>query len=153
MDNLDDEVLLREVLPLFSDEIVAAYLRDRSGSFAKILRAYDAAVSGGLGFDYCDVVARMYQRLYGLVADLSTRRLLLARLLDMGVSHNRWMVMRATVSLLAAVSNPAEAAMAREVLMLDRKSCRALKADLLEKVRLPFLRKAIEDACALDASG
>ncbi len=145
-DHLDDENLLTRVFPRLPDQVLDGYVEYFPGDFKDVLTAYDQAVSGGLPFEYCDVVARFYKKLYERVRDAPTRRLVLSRLLDMGVSHNRFFVMGLFLEMLSAIRDPAEAAIARDVLLADPRNCSKLEADLLDTVRLPLLREAVREA-------
>jgi hypothetical protein len=145
-DNLDDEILLQRAFVQLPENVVDAYVRHFPAQYREVLGAYDDAVSGNLPFEYCDVVARFYSKLYARFSDAATRRLLLGRLLDIGVSHNRFFVMDVVAKMLAAIKDPAEAAVARDVLLQHPYECRNLKDRLLSEVRLPILRQAIKEA-------
>lgn len=147
-----DEPLLRDILPTLPDDVLHEYVSRMWVGFREVLVAYDEAVSGGLAWEYCDVVARFYLRIYPQV-DNDTRRLLISRLLDMGVGHNRFYVMNATVDLLAGIQDPAEAAAGRQALLADPHSTTKLKNDLLAAVKLPLLRAAIEEATSPGQQG
>jgi hypothetical protein len=145
-DNLEDEILLRRVFPQLPDNVLDAYVRQFPGDFAVVLRAYDEGASGGLAFEYCDVVARFYSSLYPRFRDTATRKLLLGRLLDIAVSHNRFFVMDVVTGMLARIQDPAEAAVARDVLLEHPYECRRMKDRLLSEIRLPLLRNAVQAA-------
>jgi serine/threonine protein kinase len=147
-DNSDDEILMLRLFPRLPDALLHAYINYFPAEFRGVLRAYDASVSGGLPFEYCDVVAGFYRTLYAHFVDGPTRRLLLGRLLDMGVSHNRFFVMNVVAGILAAIHDPAEAVAARDAIREHPDACRRMNDQLMAEVRLPILRGAIEAAVA-----
>jgi hypothetical protein len=151
-ENLGDETLLMRGFALLPEEVLDAYIRHLEIPFKTVLHAYDDVVRGGLPFEYCDVVCRFYRRLYERFTDTASRKLLLTRLLEMGVSHNRFFVMNTFVDMVAAIENPAEAAIARDVLDSHPRQCSELRDDLLEAVRMPMLRTAIEEAATRSTS-
>jgi hypothetical protein len=142
--NLDDELLLRGTFARLPDNVLDAYVNYLRTPFRRVLGAYDEAVSGALAFEYCDVVAGFYRKLYGLFTDAPTRKLLLGRLLEIGVSHNRFFVMDVVMDILGGMSSPSEAAMARDVLAEHEYECGVLKERLLAELRLPLLRETVE---------
>lgn len=143
-DNLDDELLLRGTFPRLPPHVLSAYLRSIPASFKAVLRAYDDAVSGSLGFEYCDVVANFYSSLYRQITESSVREVLLTRLVEMGVSHNRFHVMGAVARIVGSADDAGEVVMVRDVLLNHRDECRAL-ASYLSDVRVPLLRQVIDD--------
>ena len=151
--NRGDELLLRVTFVGLPDNVLHAYVSYLRTPFQRVLRAYDEAVSGALAFQYCDVVATFYRKLYGLFTDVRTRKLLLGRLLEIGVSHNRFFVMDVVMDILGGISSPSEAAVARDVLLEHPHECCELKERLLAKVHLPILRQAIQQAASADDDG
>lgn len=57
------------------------------GAHARVRRHIKA--DGDLPFDYCDTVADFLQFAFGVTTDLAVHRLIITRLLEVGVSHNR----------------------------------------------------------------
>jgi len=148
--NRGDELLLRGTFARLPDNVLDAYVKYLRTPFLGVLKAYDEAVSGALAFEYCDVVATFYRKLYGVFTDVPTRKLLLGRLLKLGVSHNRWFVQGVVTDILAGITDAREAAVARDVLLQHQSECRQLKERLLVEVRLPILRQAIQQAASAD---
>ncbi len=150
-ENLHDELLLTGTFARLPDRVLDAYVRHLSTPFRRVLRAYDEAVTGSLAFEYCDVVATFYSKLYAMFGDRGTKRLILSRLLEIAVSHNRFFVMGVVVDMLAGITNAAEAALAREVLLEHPYECQQLRGRLLNDLRLPLLRQAVKEASQEDA--
>lgn len=115
----EDEALFRKVFPRLPKELIAMYMDDLDGEFKSTLAVYDGHVSVGLPFDYCDVVANFYARIFRRTDDLALQRKVLARLIDIGASHNRWHVGDVVADLLAEVDDTSTAMMAAEVIEGD----------------------------------
>lgn len=118
----EDEELYLAVVPQFDAALIKAALREAPNEFRGVVAIYDAFVSGGLPFEYCDVVANLYRRIYSATNDLTLRQLLLVRLLDMGRSHNRWHVRDVVAAILAAAKETSEVMMVVDVVRSRRPS-------------------------------
>lgn len=103
-------------LPALPQYMRDAYMSMLSGDFAWTLRTFDAHVSGGLPFDYCDRVADLYSAIYRGTSDVGLKRVLLGRLWEMGAMHNRWYVGQVVAGLLSGAQNPTDVAVAEEVI-------------------------------------
>jgi eukaryotic-like serine/threonine-protein kinase len=114
--NRNDEELYRKVLPRLPDDLVARYMDELGDRFKEALRAFDEHVSGGLPFSYCDVVADFYAGIWSRTEDVELRRLVLARLIEMGAWHNRWYVGGVVARLLASIDDVGTAMLAAEVI-------------------------------------
>jgi serine/threonine protein kinase len=111
-----DEELLYRAFPRVPDLLIEQLLDDHPEAFDLVLKTYDNYVSGALPFDYCDVVANFYRRVYRNTTSEVHRRLILERLVRLGPSHNRWHVGEVVGSLLAEIAEKPEADMAADVL-------------------------------------
>jgi hypothetical protein len=125
-------------------EALQVYVEEFGPSFRTVLDRFDEAVSGGLPFSYCDVVANFYSRVFDISKDRDIRRLVLVRLLDMGVSHNRFHVQGVFCRLVECLEDPADLAMLRSVLQADAYSTRKMKGDLLSLHLPPMIRSTVE---------
>ena len=92
VDNTEDTGVLLEVLPAIPDPLLAAIFRKRSDDLDPVMKRYDDAVSGGLSFEYCDVVANFYEKVFNFTPSRELKELVLRRLPIMGYAHNRWHV-------------------------------------------------------------
>jgi serine/threonine protein kinase len=117
--NADEEELFFKVVPRLPEDLVDTFSRDLPDEFVAMLRLYDGHIVGGLPFSYCDVVANFYSRLFRATDDLELGRLLLARVITMGASHNRWYVGEVVGRLLADIDDVSTAMMAAEVVEQD----------------------------------
>jgi eukaryotic-like serine/threonine-protein kinase len=114
-----EEELFFQLVPRLPPELVEQYVNERPQAFHSMLALYDGHISGGLPFDYCDLVANFYSRIWYLDPDFSARRLILARLIDVGASHNRWHVGGVVAHLLGSIDDASTAMMAADVVRAD----------------------------------
>lgn len=112
----DNPDLYQEVVPELPEGLVRDYVRRLPNQFRRMVEQYDEHVSGRLVFAYCDVVASFYLRLWNLTDDLAIRKLILARLIRMGSSHNRFFVGQVVGTLLPTITDTSEVMMASDVL-------------------------------------
>ncbi|MCW2995247.1 MAG: sle [Conexibacter sp.] len=113
-----DEALYRRVVPHIAKSAMRRWAAGQPHSFRELMRNYDRHISqnGDLSFDYCDTVADFLQFVFGITTDLAVHRLVITRLLEVGVSHNRWHVRGVAVELLASLTSTSEVAAAVEVI-------------------------------------
>lgn len=71
------------------DQLLKQLIHGHAGEFDEMLRAYDHHTQGSLPFEYCDVVANLYRRIYVLTQVTDQKQLLLERLVVLGPTHNR----------------------------------------------------------------
>jgi eukaryotic-like serine/threonine-protein kinase len=112
----DNEELLWKVLPRLPDQLVEQIMGQHAGEFDLILRAYDGHIQGGLPFEYCDVVANFYRRIYRATDDIGHKQLILERLIELGPSHNRWHVGDVFARVLEGIEQSPEIDMAAELI-------------------------------------
>jgi len=117
--NGHDEELYVQVVPRLPPSLIDRYMAELPEEFAAMLRTYDSYVSGSLPFAYCDVVARFYVRVFRRSGSVELQRVTLARLLDMGASHNRWRVGELTGALLREIRDVSQAMAVAEVIDAD----------------------------------
>jgi serine/threonine protein kinase len=114
--NANEEELFFKVVPRLPEDLIDGYLAELPDAFEAMLRIYDSHISGGLPFSYCDVVADFYAYLFRHIDELDLQRLLLARLIETGASHNRWYVGEVVARLLGDITDVSTAMMAAEVI-------------------------------------
>jgi len=117
--HVDDGELFRAIVPALPSGMHNDYIEHLPNEFKRTLEIYDGHVSGSLDFDYCDVVADFYRTVYKAMDDLDVRRLILARLVAMGASHNRYHVGDVVASILTGVTDTSEVMMVVDVLRAD----------------------------------
>ena len=72
-----------------------------------------------LPFSDCDVVANFYEFVFINSGNPIVRRLIIARLIDMGASHNRWGVGSVLAGMLAGIENAGTDQLAAEAIRAD----------------------------------
>ena len=81
-----------------------------------MIETYDGHIAGPLGFSCCDVVADFYEAVWSDTTDLDVERILVARLWELGPSHNRWHVGEVLARMVAAIDNPNDAMLVADVI-------------------------------------
>jgi serine/threonine protein kinase len=112
----DDEILYTKVFPRLPRLVIEHYHAKIKHKFYQRLQRFDQFVSGSLPFNYTDVVADFYKTVYEITGDDGIKRLVIARLLDMGHSHNRYYVRSILATILQSIKSETEALLARDVL-------------------------------------
>ena len=149
--NASDDELYREHIPTLPDYVVSDLINAHLASFERIIEIFDEHISGSLTFSYTDVVADFYERLFSLDIPLPLKRIILSRLVAMGVSHNRWYVMGVAVKLFQTIKDVAVAQVAAEVIENDHYidnhhySAETLKDRLLRGELHSIVRSALEN--------
>lgn len=140
----DDAHLYRQVLPSLDEVAISVALDRFRADMQRVIENYDAHVSGSLDFDYCDVVANLYRRIYGSTDDLQLRKLLLTRLILMGSSHNRYYVGGVVASLLMRARETSEIMMTADVLRAHPEETAFLRPN--PQLRVADLAPPIDEA-------
>jgi serine/threonine protein kinase len=148
-----DDILQREknnpvcyevVLPRIPAPLLMAYAEANEAAFKEIVRQYDAYVSGPLDFEYTDLVADFYRTCFGIVDDLDIRRVLLARLLDMGYRHNRFHVRDVFWRLVSSVKDPGLAMTTVETVCGNPEAAEWMAERIGSYQLLPIIKKAFD---------
>ncbi|MCZ4277382.1 MULTISPECIES: serine/threonine-protein kinase [Nocardiaceae] len=107
LSNPDDSNLYLQFLPLLPEQFVHSFGAKLPSEFAKVMINFDVFARGGHPFSFCDTLADFIAAAYKASTDLSTRKLLLENLLELGHSHNRWHVRDVFIDLAReAVKTP-----------------------------------------------
>lgn len=108
VENQSDYSLLVRALPKLPPPFIGLAVTQMPDRFLELLRAYDSAISAGLTFEYCDVVADFYEQVFGMCdREPRIQALVLRRLATLGADNNRWHVGRAFARVLKRVRDPA----------------------------------------------
>jgi serine/threonine protein kinase len=117
MRNPDDAKLYLQFVPLLPANVVKALGKNTPSEFARILTNFDEFAYSNHPFSFCDTLADFMAVAYDATMDLASRRLLLARLLELGESHNRFYVRDVFVSVVVkAVKAPGYAQVVADIL-------------------------------------
>jgi hypothetical protein len=121
--NRDHEKMNTRGIPYLPNELLRAWSAYSPDGFREAMEGYDGhvSVSGGLPFDYCDIVADFYAAVFRFTDDLAVKRLIVDRLIDLGYSHNRFHVHDVVVDLVAPLSDVTDIAIAEESILKQPK--------------------------------
>ena len=142
--NASDYELYSQFVPRLPKYVVTDLLERHQNSFGRIIVNFDDLISGSLLFTYTDVVANFYESLFWSTQSLNIKKIILKRLLAMGVSHNRWYVMDVTVKLFRAIEDVAVAQVAAEVIDNDHYHADDLKDRLLRGELHSIIKSSVE---------
>jgi eukaryotic-like serine/threonine-protein kinase len=117
--NPDEEAMFTRAVPRLPEELLDQYQDELPDEFLQMLEMYDRHVSGGLPFEYCDVVTRFYERIFRRTKDPGLRELIIRRLYLMGAIHNRWYVRTRLLTLLAEFRDASTVALVDKVIRED----------------------------------
>jgi serine/threonine protein kinase len=117
--NRDHEKMNTGGIPYLPNELLRAWSAYTPDGFREAMEGYDSHISesGVLNFDYCDTVADFYAAIFRFTADLSVKRLIVDRLIDLGHSHNRFHVHDVFIDLVVSLSDPTDVAIAEESIL------------------------------------
>ncbi len=144
-DNGENRRLYKACVPEMSRNYVDYFIQNGMlGDIKHILAQFDEYITGSLNFRYCDVVAEFYEMVAEVCTDIDVFKLLLERLLVMGVAHNRWHVMDVFCNLVCSLTerDPSRTMTAVEVLEIHPEDFRMLyshKETILSDCSLPRL--------------
>jgi len=145
-----EEQVYRLVVPRIPKVVLRRWAAREPNGFRGFMRAYDGHVNinGDLSFDYCDTLADFLRFVFGITADLAVHRIIVTRLLEVGVSHNRWHVRDVTVGLLASLKSPSEIAVAVEVIDDHQRAASWVAEEALKRPLRAAIAEALRRATA-----
>lgn len=146
--NADDEAMFTRAVPRLPQDMLDQYMDEFPEDFGHMLAVYDDHVSGGLPFEYCDVVTDFYERVFRRSSDVKLRELIIRRLYVMGWSHHRFHVRTRLLTLLGEFRDPSTVAIALDVIKQDPQAA-DFHAERVASFNVPgVVRKALESARA-----
>lgn len=148
-----DEELYFQALPRLDPLLITQLQERHADAFDTILRAYDGHTEGSLPFEYCDVLANFYRRVFDNTSSIEHRALVLRRLHTLGPSHNRWHVGEVYASVLSKVTIQPLINIAAEVIRESSPSATEWNRTYIRSVQIhPALQQAFLDAAPAAAS-
>lgn len=145
IDNYDDKALYMDVFPYLPDELLIQLIEKQENSFLSMFSIYDEYVSEELRFEYCDVVANFYLRIFNDTDNFSCKRIVLNRLLIMGFTHNRYYVRDVLARIIERVKDIGIAKLVLDVLRNNPDAAIwTTEAVDLDKVH-PLIREGIRE--------
>lgn len=100
-----EEELYSELVPELPEGLVAELLTNRPTDARQLFFVYDRHIDGSLPFNYCDTVAGFYARVFDSTDDVEIKRVIAARLWELGPRHNRWHVGSVLARMVARVND------------------------------------------------
>jgi eukaryotic-like serine/threonine-protein kinase len=92
MENDGDLQLFIQVVPMVPESVLAQMALRDPEQYYSIMQVFDQFADGGFGFDFTDTIARFLVAAYRASNDQRVHQLIIARLLVLGATHNRWFV-------------------------------------------------------------
>jgi serine/threonine protein kinase len=120
----DDEELFFQAVPRLDPLLISQLLQQQPSEFDVIIRSYNRHIQGNLPFDYCDVAANFYKRVFDETTDRDQKAVLLGRLIEMGPTHNRWHVGDVVADVLESIKSRSIAEMAADLLRENERYAR-----------------------------
>jgi len=119
MENTDDNAVLTEILPKLPDPILQSLIENHISILTPVLKVYDEAVSGELPFEYCDIVANFYKKVFFWTDSDEVRVMIIRRLPKLGYLHNRWHVGMVFARIVSKIDDPSLILAVRDILQSD----------------------------------
>ncbi|MFZ5479023.1 MAG: serine/threonine-protein kinase [Myxococcota bacterium] len=141
----ENERLHTRYLPKLPSALLELMAEEDVEKLAWIVQQYETFIDGNLDWDYCDVVARFYLRVWLATEHLTTRTTVLTRLLDLGYSHNRYFCRDQFIACLESVRDPALAFAARDVMRAHPRAVKHIEEKLRKADLVPMLRSVVID--------
>jgi hypothetical protein len=111
-----EEELYARMVPRLPPLLLRQYISSFPEGFRRTMEVYDGHIAGSLAFSYCDVIADFYGSIWEQTTDHALRRLIVARLWQLGPDHNRWHVGTIFGKLVASIDDPSDALLVAEVI-------------------------------------
>ena len=144
-ENPYDQSTLMEVLPQLPDTILKDLVENHMSTIDRALGNYDDAVSTSLDFDYCDVVADFYRKVFVWTDSESVKIMILNRLARVGFSHNRWYVGQVFADLVDGLRELSLVWTVRDILQSDPYLLSWLKTYLDDKSLPNIIRNLLTE--------
>ncbi len=91
LDVTDNSDAMIQIFPKIPEPIFKCMIEKQPTIFKQVLKSYDSYIDE-VGFDYCDVIANLYKKIFNWTTDNEIHFLILKRLPILALSHNRWHV-------------------------------------------------------------
>lgn len=137
MNNPEDSKLYLQFLPLLPAGVVKLFGEKAPSEFGQVLMNFDYFAYGAHPWTFCDTLSDFMTVAYQATTSIASRRLLLARILELGASHHRYYVRDEFADLVEkAIKVPGYAQVVADVLRNDPQSAEFV-ADTLRQRSMP----------------
>ena len=106
--SVEEDLLAGTMMSLHADVVAALYRCNPDATKQLLERFCDEVTSRQWAFAYTDEIAQQCRVMFEAVEDPEIRAMLAACVAYMGVSHNRWCVMKVAAGLIQGDKSPAE---------------------------------------------
>jgi len=144
IENSDDYSFLQQLCQLPAPLAQIMITADHT-MFRDLVEIFDDAVSGSLSFEFTDLVADFYARVWHATEDLGLRRMIVHRLNDMGWRHNRFHVGNVLAGLIHEVHDTDLAMAVRDGLNRNAQAISFVRSRVSLAQLPPLLRDCIAD--------
>ena len=105
----DDPDLLHDLCMKLPAEVIGSLWEVSPVATKLMIKVFtDKLTVGGWDFGYTDEIGQVCIRLHNVIPDYEVRGMLIAAIVEVGVSHNRWNVMDLAAKLLSGRKEPGE---------------------------------------------
>jgi eukaryotic-like serine/threonine-protein kinase len=105
INNINDIKFLLEILPELSPGLLKLIADSNKDIFINIIQSYDNALCGTISFDYCDIVADFYEKIFDKLNLDDVRTMILRRLAELGPRRNRYYVGRVFARIVNKITD------------------------------------------------
>jgi serine/threonine protein kinase len=135
LDITENSEAMIEVFPKIPDLILKSIVEKQPAFFKQYLKSYDSYIDE-VGFGYCDVIAKLYRKIFSWTNDRDIHCLILRRLPILAKTHNRWYVGEVFAGLVRDLTEESLILFTRDVLK-ENPSVREWCGQCLSGVNLP----------------
>lgn len=115
-DSTNDYAMMANVFPRIPDPLLAILVKRYPVECSDAFRRYDEDCTTDVTFEYCDVIADFYERVFDHTDNDEIRAIILKRLACLGPNNNRWHVGSVFACLVSGLSDEHLILITREVL-------------------------------------
>lgn len=100
IENDDDVVLLRKVVPLLPESVLSQIAIRDPEQYLALVQIFDRYADGSFAFEFTDTIARFLVAAYRASQDIRVHEVILNRILVLGATHNRFFVRNTFIELV-----------------------------------------------------
>jgi serine/threonine protein kinase len=98
--------IFRVYLPVTYDPILESMINSFPSEFETVFKAYDTILDEGVSFDYSDVVATFYKKVFSFSKSIEIKSIIIQRLPVLGRNNNRFYVGEVFADILSELTDP-----------------------------------------------
>ncbi|SRR5579871_221235 len=140
-DITENKIAMIRTLPKIPELLLKRMVEEQPTMFREILKSYESYIDE-VSFEYCDVVADLYKKIFFWTNDKDVQFIVLKRLPILGLSHNRWHVGEVFAELVQSLKEESLILFTRDVLNENKRGAEWCEA-YLSRVNIPKLVRNI----------